>query len=68
MPTHTELAVQVKALYRDYANAGYHRLQFKTVPKKTLLALVTLLFWPAGFLPLVALIWIYSTSPQPVWI
>ncbi len=42
MPTHSQLAAQVAALYRDFANPTYHRVQFKTVPKKTLLDLVRL--------------------------
>ena len=40
MPTHAQLASLVETLYRDYANRKYFRLQFKTVPNKTLEDLV----------------------------
>jgi len=42
MPTHSQLASRVKALYREYANERYYRPSFIKSSKKTLLSLIRL--------------------------
>ncbi len=42
MPTHSQLAARVKAMYREYANLDTYTLQFNTVSKKKLSALAHL--------------------------